>query len=192
MGQRKETILHRAALLNRREMVEFLLKQAGLSPKETDGNGNTPLHCAALGGHAEVGQLLVDAGADLEASNNEGDRPLHLAAGAGNLAFLKFLLQVGQSPWKKCEIISQAGATLDSTGCKGNTALHYAAQNAEADVMEELIGRGLAVGLTNFRWIGSVVHTVSFPSFFPGENQRCTLPLVHEALMVTSDTWSFC
>ena len=97
MGRRKETILHRAALRNRREMVEFLLKQGGLSPKETDGNGNTPLHCAALGGHAEVAQLLVDAGADLEATNNEGDRPIHLGAGAGNLAFLKRLLQVVQS-----------------------------------------------------------------------------------------------
>ena len=78
-------------------MVEFLLKQGGLSPKETDGNGNTPLHCAALGGHAEVAQLLVDAGADLEALNNEGDRPLHLGAGAGNLAFIKLLLQVSES-----------------------------------------------------------------------------------------------
>ena len=94
MGKRKETVLHRAALRNRREMVEFLLKQGGLTPHETDGNGNTPLHCAALGGHTDVAQLLVDAGADLEATNNEGDRPIHLGAGAGNLAFLKFLLQV--------------------------------------------------------------------------------------------------
>ena len=47
---------------------------------------------------------------------------------------------------------------MDSTGCNGNTALHYAAQNAEADVMEELIGRGLQVGLTNARWFGTVVR----------------------------------
>ena len=141
--------------------MEFLLKQGGLSPHETDGNGNTPLHCAALGGHTDVAQFLVDAGADLEATNNEGDRPLHLGAGAGNLIFLKLLLQVSQSSWQKCKILSQAGASLESTGCNGNTALHCAAQNAEADVMEELIGQGLSVGLTNARWIGSDINTAS-------------------------------
>ena len=74
--------------------MEFLLTQGGVSPRLTDGNGNTPLHCAALGGHVEVTRLLIDAGADLEAANNNGDRPLHLAAGAGNLEVLKLLLQV--------------------------------------------------------------------------------------------------
>ena len=173
MGQRKETVLHRAALRNRREMVEFLLKQGGLSPHETDGNGNTPLHCAALGGHTDVAQFLVDAGADLEATNNEGDRPLHLGAGAGNLIFLKLLLQVSQSSWQKCKILSQAGASLESTGCNGNTALHCAAQNAEADVMEELIRRGLSIGLTNSRWIEHFIYTTDllnpcFSSLFQG------------------------
>ena len=41
---------------------------------------------------------------------------------------------------------------MDSAGCKGNTALHFAAENAEADVMEELIGQGLSVRLKNARW----------------------------------------
>ena len=93
MGKRLETILHRAALRSRREMVEFLVKQR--APQVQDVNGNTPLHCAALGGDPQVARLLLEGGADVEACNSEGDRPLHLAAGAGNLAVLRLLLQVG-------------------------------------------------------------------------------------------------
>ena len=196
MGRRKETILHRAALRNRREMVEFLLKQGGLSPKETDGNGNTPLHCAALGGHADLGQLLVDAGADLEATNNEGDRPLHLGAGAGNLAFLKFLLQVGH--WvsllvknaKSCHRLEQHwlqgqhGTSLCGTKCRGR-----------CDGGAYWPGSGSWIDKLQVDWKRCPHCWFAEPLFFfssSGENQQCTLPLEHEALMGTSDTWSFC
>ena len=103
MGRRFETILHRAALRSRREMVEFLVKQR--APQVQDVNGNTPLHCAALGGDPEVARLLLEGGADVEAGNSEGDRPLHLAAGAGNLAVLRLLLQVGVSPIQSCPFL---------------------------------------------------------------------------------------
>ena len=61
---------------------------------------------------------------------------------------------------------------MDSTGCNGNTALHYAAQNAEADVMEELIVRGLKVDLTNTRWVGiyTLFLTPSHLLFFSRES----------------------
>ena len=75
--------------------MEFLLTQGGVSPQLTDGNGNTPLHCAALGGHVEVTRLLIDAGADLEAANNNGDRPSPVGCGDQDLEVLKLLLQVG-------------------------------------------------------------------------------------------------
>ena len=52
------------------EMVE-LLKQ--LTPQVQDVNGNTPLHCAALGGDAQVARMLLEGGADVEACNSEGD-----------------------------------------------------------------------------------------------------------------------
>ena len=48
MGIRNETILHRAALNRRLEMVDFLLEKE--APQEKDSNGNFPLHCVALGG----------------------------------------------------------------------------------------------------------------------------------------------
>ena len=63
-GGRQETLLHRAALHRRIEMVQFLLEH-GASQLE-DVEGNTPLHCAALGGDAEVARALIAAGADLE------------------------------------------------------------------------------------------------------------------------------
>ena len=58
MGRRLETILHRAALRKRKEMVEFLVKKG--AAQEHDVNGNTPLHCAALGGDPQVADYLYD------------------------------------------------------------------------------------------------------------------------------------
>ena len=77
---------------NRREMVEFLVKQRAPQvevemvelfemmemlkqriPQVQDVNGNTPLHCAALGGDAQVARMLLEGGADVEACNSEGD-----------------------------------------------------------------------------------------------------------------------
>merc|ERR1711936_43136 len=133
MGQRNETILHRAALNRRIEMVEFLLEHN--ASQIEDGNGNFPLHCAALGGDRMIAQKLIDAGADLEASNFDHDKPLHLAATVGNLDVVCTLLD--------------AGADIKGRGWMGNTALHCAAESAQVEVMEELVNRGLAIDVTN-------------------------------------------
>ena len=52
------------------EMVEMLKQHI---PQVQDVNGNTPLHCAALGGDAQVARMLIEGGADVEACNSEGD-----------------------------------------------------------------------------------------------------------------------
>ena len=52
------------------EMVEMLKQR---TPQVQDVNGNTPLHCAALGGDAQVARMLIEGGADVEACNSEGD-----------------------------------------------------------------------------------------------------------------------
>ena len=96
-------------------MVEFLLSHGCVQVE--DGNGNTPLHCAALGGDEFIAQKLIEAGADLNASNHELDRPIHLAASVGNIAVL--------------QVILNAGADLLARGWLENTALHVAAQAAQ-------------------------------------------------------------
>ena len=76
-GCREETLLHRAALHRRIEMVEFLLEHEARQVE--DSSGNTPLHCAALGGDADVARALIEAGAELEVtSDTEEERRLCL------------------------------------------------------------------------------------------------------------------
>ena len=132
-GGREETLLHRAALHRRIEMVEFLLEHEARQVE--DASGNTPLHCAALGGDADVARALIEAGAELEAANLELDRPLHLAASVGNMEVL--------------QVILDHGGDLYSRGCQDNTALHLAAQSAQVEVMEELVRRGLKIDNVN-------------------------------------------
>ena len=52
---------------------------------------NTPLHLAAIFGHAGAGAALVNGGAELMARNNVGIMPLHAASLGGYLKqrFLK-------------------------------------------------------------------------------------------------------
>ena len=87
-----------------------------------DCNGNTPLHCAALGGDKQIANKLIEAGADLDASNHELDKPIHLAANVGKIDVLKVLLD--------------AGADLQGRGWLDNTALHVACQSAQVDLID--------------------------------------------------------
>ena len=41
------------------------------------GNGQSPLHLAAIMGHVEVTELLIASGADLEGTDKHGNTPLH-------------------------------------------------------------------------------------------------------------------
>ena len=134
-GCREETLLHRAALHRRIEMVTFLLDHSQTGAQLEDSSGNTPLHCAALGGDAGIARALITAGADIEAPNHELDRPLHLAASVGNMEVMKVILE--------------EGGDLYSRGSQDNTALHLAAQSAQVEVMEELVSRGLKIDQVN-------------------------------------------
>jgi len=55
----------------------------------------TPLHMAAVHGHADVFRMLRAAGARTDAANNWGATPLHLAAGRGHTDIVSALLAAG-------------------------------------------------------------------------------------------------
>ena len=98
------------------EAAVLLLLEAGADVSAKDGDGDTPLGCAAncaavvgarlpadaseVGGgrggcHAAVAVLLIENGAELSGENNEGRTPLHIAAYFGNEVLAKVLLEHG-------------------------------------------------------------------------------------------------
>ena len=125
-------------------------------------NGNTALHVAVGKQHANVVQLLIDAGAHIESRNNVGRTPLHIASSAGALNMVKLLVGVGANVCVADEdgmtclaiasvegyirtvryLVSLPDVDVAKTDLYGNTALHLAAREDHADVVQLLIDAG--------------------------------------------------
>ncbi|HDR8994433.1 TPA: ankyrin repeat domain-containing protein [Burkholderia vietnamiensis] len=84
--------LHDAATQGMEPMITYLLEQ-GLNVNEADGNGITPLHCAAQYGHATAARALLDAGADRHAQDIFGRTPLDVATDDARVHLESLVLQ---------------------------------------------------------------------------------------------------
>ncbi len=71
---------------------------AGADPTAREEDGSTPLHSAAVWGHASVVKILLDAGAKPDARSKYGCTPLHRAAGEGHASIVEALLAAGADP----------------------------------------------------------------------------------------------
>lgn len=74
-GELGLTPLHGAALTNRAEAAELLIRR-GADVNAAASDGGTPLHAAAFLGNKEVVAALVEHGADVNAANRRGETPL--------------------------------------------------------------------------------------------------------------------
>ena len=89
--------LHYAAAAGHEPLVLFLLAP----PVNADvcaarGNRFTPLHCAAMNGHASMCATLIRVGANVNAQTDpQGYAPLHTAAFAGHVDAIRVLLAGG-------------------------------------------------------------------------------------------------
>ncbi len=75
--------------------VRALIEADPMLLGERDGDGLTPLHHAALGGHSVIAELLLDRGADISAVDAQNRTPLHHAAFEGHAACVTLLLERG-------------------------------------------------------------------------------------------------
>ena len=93
------------------------------------GYGESPLHCAAFGGHVEIVRLLCDHGADIEAQDNGGWRPLQYAAINGHISVVK-------------ELVEERNAEINVRNGDGHAALRLARLNNKPDVAAYLLSHG--------------------------------------------------
>ena len=77
----------------------LLMSQSTAMVNGSDKNGNSCLHLAAAGGHANVVKVLARVGGiHLQAPDNNGRTPLHWAAAAGHEATVAALLDLDCNP----------------------------------------------------------------------------------------------
>ena len=100
-----------------------------------DARGSTPLHEAAINGHAAVTEQLLAVRCNVDLQDKYGYTPLHFTAQNGHAAVTKQLLQ------GRCNVGLQ---TKDRFGC---TALHIAALNGHAAATEQLLAARCNVDL---------------------------------------------
>ncbi|HVE08244.1 MAG TPA: ankyrin repeat domain-containing protein [Paraburkholderia sp.] len=118
-----ENAMMMAALNGDVDLVKLLISKDA----EVNKKGWAPLHYAATNGHDDVVQLLLDHSAYIDAGSPNGTTPLMMAARGGHVSTVKLLLDNGADLTVKNQI--------------GLTALDFAKQYKEPDVVEGLTAR---------------------------------------------------
>ena len=90
----KRNALHIASQYGSVEAMEMLLSY-DLRPDSQDGEGNTPLACAAACGQIEAVNCLLKHGADPLLKGEDGRSLLHFAAQSGNVIIIETMLSKG-------------------------------------------------------------------------------------------------
>ncbi|KAI9658406.1 MAG: hypothetical protein M1821_002539 [Bathelium mastoideum] len=94
-----------------------------------DGQGNTPLHCAAASRKAGIVSLFLAENVDCRIANGQGKTALHIAAEAGNGKIVELLVKADPVP-------------IRLPDHSGSTPLHLAAIQGHEQVVRLLIEAG--------------------------------------------------
>jgi ankyrin repeat protein len=113
-----------AIWLEKEALVRKLLED-GVSVRDVDEGGRTPLHLAACVGNVDIMKILLQYGAEVNTKDGTNRAtPLHCAASKGHLSSLKMLIRHGADV---------------NAGLNNKSPLHYAVQSAAVDCVKELL-----------------------------------------------------
>ncbi|XP_011501459.1 PREDICTED: palmitoyltransferase ZDHHC17 isoform X2 [Ceratosolen solmsi marchali] len=172
------TLLHWAAINNRREIVKYLIAKGAIVNAIGGELASTPLHWATRQGHLATVVILMRSGADPTLRDCEGSSCIHSAAQFGHTAVVAYLVAKGVNPsmqdrsamtplmWSAYKINSFAyfhsldptrllltlGASHSLTdNLYGNTALHWAIIAKNDTAIRTLVHYGASLDVPNFK-----------------------------------------
>ena len=120
--------LHKAAEEGDLDTAERLLRADPYLVASRGDYKLTPLHRAAMGGHAALAAALLDHAASADARDYAGGAPLHAAAAAGHADVAAVLLD--------------RRADANARDQEAFTPLHFAARGGHQEVAARLLARG--------------------------------------------------
>jgi ankyrin repeat protein len=109
-----DTLLSRAALLGRYEIVKYLVSVKKVDVNIADDWGKTALHSAARGNHLRIANFLLEHGADPRARGEDGKLPLHEAT---NDKLTQFLENAATKPRERRSVPVQHQRTPPPVAC---------------------------------------------------------------------------
>ena len=130
-----------------------------IPPRQAQGDivvtpGATPLYRAMKATDLATARVLLDAGANPSLGIKDGSTPLMQAAGMGARRAATdedVVEKTGRAdPLDAVKMFVAAGADIDRQNDLGNTALHYAAQNGLARIVEYLVAKGARTDVYNY------------------------------------------
>ncbi|RYG46872.1 hypothetical protein EON79_08960 [bacterium] len=173
------TALTLAVQIDERRIARTLLA-AGADPNQEDVDGKTPLHYART---PQMARMLLDAGADPRRTDQYSETPLQTVdepevqrvlreAGANSLPLasesmspLSLSVYAGQTHLARMHL--ESGAPVDWIEPDGETALIFAAQKGDEDMLELLIEFGADPNIQD-RKGRTALHRAAAPETEPG------------------------
>ncbi|XP_065350029.1 palmitoyltransferase Hip14 [Cloeon dipterum] len=164
------TLLHWAAINNRRELIRYLIGVGAIVDAVGGELQSTPLHWATRQGHLGSVALLMQYGADPTLRDGEGCSCIHLAAQFGFTAVVAYLVakgvnvnlqdKAGMTPlmWSVCKnqnldptrlLLTFGASTSAQDKLYGNTAMHCAVLAKNPIAMTLLIDHGASIDIPN-------------------------------------------
>ena len=145
-------------------------------------DGLTPLHCAARGGQLGIISLLLEANVDIDIMDDEGNSPLALAAVTGKIETVRelfdrkasalvrnergenLLVQIAKNPSPPSiqvnivDILLANGVDPNGIDDLRRTALHWAAEKANVDMVRILLKHPATDIHCKARWEWNALH----------------------------------